>query len=116
MVSVFQDKETDGVFIFLPEHWRAEATIQACQAGKDVYVDALPAHSLQEGKRMVETARKTRRIIQCGYLLRSSPAVMSAQSYIEEGNMGQVVYIKVFSLNKKQDNASSLECRHSRGF
>jgi predicted dehydrogenase len=116
LVSIFEDKKTDGVFIFLPEHWRATATIQACQAGKDVYVEVLPARSISEGKQMVETAKKTGQIIQCGYQLRSSPAVMSAKSYIEEGGLGQVVYVKVICLNKKQEIITGINTGIPEGF
>ena len=39
MRDVFDDAEIDAVFIALPNHWHALATIWACQAGKDVYVE-----------------------------------------------------------------------------
>ncbi len=116
MTTVFQDKAIDGIFIFLPEHWRAAATIRACKAGKDVYVDALPAHSISEGKRMKETAKNTKQIIQCGYLLRSSPAVLSAKSYIDEGRLGQVVHIKIISLQKNKHEVTFPEAGIPEGF
>lgn len=116
MKTVFQDRETDGVFIFLPEHWRAAATIRACEAGKDVYVEALPAHSIPESKQMRETAKKNRRIIQCGYLLRSSPAVKSAESYIGEGRLGQVVHVKIVSLQNKKHEVTFPEAGIPEGF
>ena len=39
MKEVFDDKDVDGVVIATPEHWHALATVWACQAGQDVYVE-----------------------------------------------------------------------------
>jgi predicted dehydrogenase len=41
MRTIFDDKEVDAVIIATPEHWHALATIWACQAGKDVYVEKI---------------------------------------------------------------------------
>jgi len=98
MSIVFEDREVDGVFIFLPEHWRAPATILACNAKKDIYVNSLPSHSIREGRLMTETARKKKRVVQCGFPLRNSPAVLSAKEFIAEGNLGQVVHVKIYGL------------------
>jgi predicted dehydrogenase len=99
MDSIFSDKEIDAVFIFMPEHWRALATIRACQAGKDVYIDSLPSHSVWEGQQMVRAASKHKRVIQCGFSLRSDPSVIAAKDYINQGELGQLVHVKIFSLN-----------------
>ncbi|RPH99281.1 MAG: twin-arginine translocation signal domain-containing protein, partial [Calditrichaeota bacterium] len=37
--TLFDDKEIDAVSIAMPNHWHSLATIWACQAGKDVYVE-----------------------------------------------------------------------------
>src|SRR5438105_3778762 len=62
MRRVLDDKEVNAVVIATPEHWHALATVWACQAGKDVYVEKCPSISIWEGRKMIEAARKYRRI------------------------------------------------------
>jgi hypothetical protein len=61
MRTVFDDPEVDAVFIATPEHWHALATIWACQAGKDVYVEKSISHNIGEGQKMIEAAMKYER-------------------------------------------------------
>ena len=51
MRDVFADKNVDAVSMPLPNHWHALATIWACQAGKDVYVEKPACHNVYEGSR-----------------------------------------------------------------
>ena len=53
MRALFDSKEIDAVSLPLPNHWHALATIWACQAGKDVYVEKPASHNLFEGGKMV---------------------------------------------------------------
>ena len=46
MRVALDDKEVDAVVIATPEHWHAMATVWACQAGKDVYVEKNPSNSI----------------------------------------------------------------------
>ncbi|MEJ7710339.1 MAG: Gfo/Idh/MocA family oxidoreductase [Pyrinomonadaceae bacterium] len=75
---VLDDKTIDAVAIATPDHWHALATIWACQAGKDVYVEKPTSHNIWEGRRMVEAARKYNRVVQAGTQNRSNPAVQAA--------------------------------------
>ena len=70
--KVLDDKSVDAVVIATPDHWHALATIWACQAGKDVYVEKPPSHNCWEGRKMVEAARKYKRIVQVGTQNRSA--------------------------------------------
>ena len=70
---MFDDKDVDAVVVATPEHWHALATVWACQAGKDVYVEKNVAASIWEGRKMVEAARKYKRIVQAGTQTRSTP-------------------------------------------
>src|ERR1044071_1565581 len=74
MRDVFHDKNVDAVSMPLPNHWHALATIWACQAGKDVYVEKPACHNIFEGMRMIDAARKYNRMVQIGSQGRSSPS------------------------------------------
>src|SRR5271157_4706959 len=66
MRQVFDDKEVHAVAMALPNHWHALATIWACQAGKDVYIEKPACHNPYEGRQMVAEARKSGRMVQVG--------------------------------------------------
>jgi predicted dehydrogenase len=87
---VFDDKNIDAVVVALPNHWHALATIWACQAGKDVYVEKPFSHSIWEGRQMVAAARKHERMVQTGTQSRSSANLADAFQYIKSGELGKI--------------------------
>jgi len=91
---VLDNKEIDAVVIAAPNHWHALATIWACQAGKDVYVEKPISWSISEGRRMVEAARKHDRIVQVGTQNRSRPLIQSAVDYLHAGKLGKIYMIR----------------------
>ena len=92
--KVFDNKEIDIVSIATPNHWHSLATIWACQAGKDVYVEKPVSHNVSEGRRMVEAARKFNRIVQTGTQCRSHKGIQSAMEFLHSGKLGQVFMAK----------------------
>jgi predicted dehydrogenase len=98
MRRIFDDKDVNGVVIATPEHWHALATVWACQAEKDVYVEKNISLYIPEGRKMLEAARKYGRVVQCGTQNRSAPYAASAREYIQSGKLGQVLHIKAFNL------------------
>jgi predicted dehydrogenase len=98
MREVFDDPEVDGVIVATPQHWHALATIRACQAGKDVYVEKCISLNIKEGQKMIEAAMKYERIVQCGTQNRSSDYALTARDYILSGQLGQVVAVNVYGL------------------
>lgn len=109
MRKLFDDKEIDAVTVATPNHWHALATIWACQAGKDVYVEKPGSHNVFEGRKMVEAAHKYNRIVQHGVQLRSSEAIREAVDLLRKGVIGKVylsrglVYRWRPSIGKKPD-------------
>ncbi|MHC4542713.1 MAG: Gfo/Idh/MocA family protein [Planctomycetota bacterium] len=68
---VLDDRNVDVLVNATPDHWHALGSIMACQAGKDVYVEKPMAHNIREGRKMIEAARKYKRVIQVGMQSRS---------------------------------------------
>jgi predicted dehydrogenase len=89
---VFDDKTLDTVVIALPNHWHALATIWACQAGKDVYVEKPFSYNLWEGRQMVAAARKYGRMVQLGTQNRSSTLLQRTFEYLRGGEFGPIRY------------------------
>ncbi len=96
--QVFDCKDVDAVIIAMPDHWHAPASILACQAGKDVYVEKPHSHNIWESRKMIEAARKYKCIIQVGTQNRSAPYNFAARDYIKSGKLGDIRLVKVYNL------------------
>jgi predicted dehydrogenase len=94
MRTLFESKDVDAVSLPLPNHWHALATIWACQAGKDVYVEKPACHNIFEGRQMVRAARKYNRMVQVGSQSRSLPHMIRAVKLLQEGVIGQVYHAR----------------------
>src|SRR5947207_14280703 len=62
--KLLEDKSVDAVVIATPDHWHALMFVDACNAGKDVYVEKPLSLTVAEGRKMVETANRTKRVVQ----------------------------------------------------
>ena len=92
MRQVFDDKSIDAVVIALPNHWHALATVWACQAGKDVYVEKPFSYNIWEGQQMVAAARKYGRMVQVGTQNRSSTFLRHVFDDLRSGQIGSIRY------------------------
>jgi predicted dehydrogenase len=92
---ILDDPEVDALVNATPDHWHAPATILACQAGKDVYVEKPLSHNIWEGVQMIAAARKYERVVQVGAQTRSSEYVQRGIQYIREGRLGAVHMVRV---------------------
>src|SRR5581483_8289026 len=100
---VLDDKSVDAVVIATPDHWHAPATILACNAGKDVYVEKPASHNLREGRLMVEAARRNKRIVQLGTQSRSRPSTQRAIELVRSGKIGKVLMAKAWDVQLRDN-------------
>ncbi len=88
--QMLEDRSLDIVIIATPDHWHARQAIDAMEAGKDVYVEKPMAHTIEESFRMVETVRRTRRVLQVGTQRRSFDLFLEAKRIMDSGRLGEV--------------------------
>ncbi len=89
-------KDVDAVLIATPDHWHALQCIDACRAGKDVYVEKPLSLVIGEGRRMVEVAAETKRVVQVGIQRRAARFVQEAVALIRSGAIGHVTVAKCY--------------------
>ncbi len=88
--KMLDDKSIDAVSIATPNHWHALMTIWACQAGKDVYVEKPASHNIFEGRKMIEAARKYKRMVQVGTQSRTTIHKIQAVELLRDGVIGDI--------------------------
>ena len=91
--EILQRNDIDAVVIGAPDHWHVPMTVDACHAGKDVYVEKPLTHDPSEGPEVIAAQDRNKRIVQVGTQERSMPAVQEAQELLEDGRIGHVVKI-----------------------
>jgi len=96
---VLDRKDIDAVVIATPDHWHAIQTIQACQAGKDVYVEKPLSVTIHEGRKMVEAAAKHHRVVQVGLHRRSSPMYGDLAKEVQAGKIGKITVARAYRVS-----------------
>jgi predicted dehydrogenase len=89
-------KDIDAVIVATPDHWHAQASIDAMHAGKDVYCEKPMVHAIEEGHAVIAAERNTGRIIQVGSQRVSSIIHQKAKDLIREGAIGKLNLIEAW--------------------
>lgn len=95
--EILADKEIDFVCISTPDHWHAYMTVEACKAGKDVYVEKPLCVTVEEGVQMVAAARKYNRVVQAGTMQRSGIHFQQAAAMVARGDLGKVTMVHTWN-------------------
>ncbi len=94
--KVLNDPSIDAVCISTPDHWHPYITVEACKAGKDVYVEKPTGVAVDEGWKMVEAARKYERIVQAGTWQRSGQHFQKARDIVRSGELGKIALCRTW--------------------
>ena len=94
---LLDDKNIDAVVIATPDHWHALNAVMACQAGKDVYVEKPISVTVDEGRKMVQAARKYNRVVQVGTMQRSGRHYQAAAEIIRSGQLGTISFVRTWN-------------------
>jgi predicted dehydrogenase len=95
--KLLEMRELNAVLIATPDHWHAQTTIDALNAGKDVYVEKPLTLKIEEGPEIVKAARVNGRICQVGMQQRSGKHYLEAKrEYIDAGRLGKITLARTW--------------------
>ena len=95
--KLLEMKDVDAVLIATPDHWHTATTIDALNAGKDVYVEKPLTLNIEQGPRIVKAARVNERICQVGMQQRSGKHYIEAKRiYIDSGKLGKITLARTW--------------------
>ncbi|MEO7652659.1 MAG: Gfo/Idh/MocA family oxidoreductase [Bryobacteraceae bacterium] len=101
--EILHDKSIDAVCIATPDHWHAYMTVEACKNGKDVYVEKPIAVAVDEGRKMVQAARKYNRVVQAGTMQRSGTHFQKACEIVRSGQLGKISFVRTWNYSNMKE-------------
>lgn len=93
--ELLANPDIDKVVIATPEHWHERMTIDACRAGKAVYVEKPMTHNATEALRVLDVIKETGAIVQVGVQGMSDDCYEAARDIIKSGMLGQVMQAQI---------------------
>lgn len=88
--ELLANKDIDAVLIATPDHLHVPISIDACEAGKDVYVEKPLTHDIAEGQSIIDAKNKNKRVVQVGMQQRSMPHLIEARDIVTSGQLGTI--------------------------
>ncbi len=89
--------DIDAIAIGTPDHWHAYMSVEACKAGKDVYVEKPISVTVHEGQMMVQAARKYDRVVQVGTQQRSGDHFRHVAEMIRADEIGEISFVRTWN-------------------
>lgn len=89
---VVKDPAIDIVLVLTYPDSHGAIAAAAMKAGKDVLCEKPLTRTLAEARKLVATARETKRILKCGFNHRYHPAILEAYRLFREGVIGRPVF------------------------
>lgn len=95
--KMLENKDIDVVIIGTPDHWHCLQMVEACSAGKDVYVEKPIGNSIVECNAMIGAQKRYNRAVQVGQWQRSMPHFVDALDFLRTGKIGQIRTVKAWA-------------------
>lgn len=92
--ELLADKNVDAVVIGTPPHWHTLMAVEACEAGKHVYLEKPMTLTLDESKAVVAAVRKHNIICQVGTQMHRCDAYRQAVDIVRSGRLGKITHVR----------------------
>ncbi len=94
--QVLARKDVDAVIIGTSDNWHSRISIDAMEAGKDVYCEKPMVQHIDQGHEVIASWKKTGRIFQVGSQYASSIAYLKARDLLAQGAIGKVNMVEAW--------------------
>lgn len=94
-------KAIDAVSVCTPNFLHYRPTVDALRAGKHVMVEKPMAMSAREAKAMCDAAKKAKKVLSIGFQQRFVPGTSFLRRAVEEGKLGDIVYVRAQALRRR---------------
>jgi len=94
--EVLARPDVDAVIIATPDHWHRKISVDAMNAGKDVYCEKPMVQLIDDGQEVIEAQKRTGRIMQVGSQRVSSIVYQKAKELLEQGAIGEVNLVEAW--------------------
>ena len=98
---ILENPDIDAVFVAIPDHWHAAASLMAMEAGKHVYVEKPCSHNPHESELLVHFQQYHNKVVQMGNQQRSAPSSQEVMKAIHAGEIGEVYSATAFYTNRR---------------
>jgi hypothetical protein len=101
--EVLARPDVDAVIVATPDHWHAQISIDAMNAGKDVYCEKPMVQVVSDGHAVIEAQKKTNRILQVGSQGVSSIFNAKAKELLSAGKIGKLNMVEAWINRRTPD-------------
>ncbi len=95
--KLLENRDVDAVLIATPDHWHKQMAVDACDAGKDVYIEKPLTYTIEEGHEIIRAVKASGRVLQVGLQQRSGEHYLEAkQEYVDKGRLGKIALVRTW--------------------
>lgn len=99
--ELLKDKTIDAVLVLTPNISHSFISVDAMKAGKHVMCEKPMAINSKEAKKMLDAAKKYKRILTIGYQSRYTPQAIFLKKECEKGTFGDIYYAKAQAIRRR---------------
>jgi len=96
--ELLAQKDLDAVIVATPPHWHTLTAIDACKAGKDLYVQKPMTMHLGESLALKNAVKKHQIISQVGTQIHAGENYRRVVELVRSGNLGKISVVRTFNV------------------
>jgi len=94
--ELLQQRDIDAVIIATPHQWHCRQAVDACEAGKDIYLQKPMTLHLAESRVVKNAVLKHKRVCQLGTQIHASETYRRVVEWVRSGKLGDICMARTF--------------------